>query len=114
MQYIQIDNFNSSINIITKDDGSGEVLIFDSLKEAEDTLEENCQDGQVVPLGMNIIETIKDLIFSMDQALNPEQYESSKKLLNIDFLDAALCKADELGFKEELINYRNIKKTLKS
>ena len=56
MQYIQIDNFNGSINIITKDDGSGEPLIFDSLIEAEDTLNENCQNGQIIPLEVNIIE----------------------------------------------------------
>jgi hypothetical protein len=60
MQYIQIDNFNGSINIITKEDGSGEPLIFDSLIEAEDTLNENCQNGQIIPLEVNIIEVIKN------------------------------------------------------
>ena len=55
MQYIQLDNFNGNLSIICKDDGSGEPQIFDSLKEAENTLEENCQDGVVIPLGTNII-----------------------------------------------------------
>lgn len=50
MQYVQLDNFNGNINLVCKDDGSGEVLVFDNLKEAEDTLEGNCQDGIVVPL----------------------------------------------------------------
>ncbi len=50
MEYLQIDNFNGSINIICKDDGSGEPLIFESFQEAESTLYENCQDGIIVPI----------------------------------------------------------------
>lgn len=61
MKYIQIDNFNGNINIICKDDGSGEPLIFESLKEAETTLEENCQNGQIVPLGVDLIYLVKEL-----------------------------------------------------
>lgn len=60
MQYIQLDNFNGNLSIVCKDDGSGEHLIFDSLKEAEDTLDENCQNGQVIPLDVNIIQLLKD------------------------------------------------------
>ncbi len=37
MNYIQLDNFNGNLSIVCKDDESGEPLIFDSLKEAEDT-----------------------------------------------------------------------------
>ena len=36
MEYILIDNFNGNINIICKDDGSGEPLIYDSLRKAEE------------------------------------------------------------------------------
>lgn len=54
MEYVQLDNFNGNISLVCKDDGSGEVLVFNSLKEAEDTLEENCQDGIVVPLAPTI------------------------------------------------------------
>lgn len=61
MQYIQIDNFNGCINIITKDDDSGEPLVFNSLKEAQDTLEENCQNGQIIPLGIDVIDLIANL-----------------------------------------------------
>lgn len=61
MQYIQLDNFNGVISIVCEDNGSGDYLIFDTLKEAEDTLEENCQDGQVIPLGTNLIHIIKEL-----------------------------------------------------
>lgn len=60
MQYIQIDNFNGNINIICKDDGSGDILVFDSLQEANDSLEENCQDGQVIPLGIDIMDLFSD------------------------------------------------------
>jgi hypothetical protein len=59
MQYIQLDNFNGNLNIICKDDGSGDILIFDTLKEAEDTLEENCQDSVIIPLDTNIINLCK-------------------------------------------------------
>ena len=61
MQYIQLDNFNGDLFIVCKDDGSGETLIFDTLKEAQDTLNENCQDGVVIPLGVNIINVISEL-----------------------------------------------------
>lgn len=59
-QYIQLDNFNGDLTIVCKDDGSGEILIFNTLKEAEDTLDENCQNGQIIPLGVDIIQVIKD------------------------------------------------------
>lgn len=106
MQYIQIDNFNGNINIITKEDESGEVKIFDSLKEAEETLSENCQNGFVVPLGIDVMEVILDLIYSMDIAVNPHEYESSKNLDSSDYMDLALCKADKLGLNEKLKEYR--------
>lgn len=55
MEYILIDNFNNTINIVCKDDGSGEPLVFDSLEEAQTDLDEYCQNGQIVPLNTNII-----------------------------------------------------------
>ena len=60
MQYIQLDNFNGNINIICKEDGSGEPLIFENLEEAQNTLAENCQNGQIIPLGVDIIELINN------------------------------------------------------
>ena len=54
MKYIQIDDFNGSLTIVYKDDGSGDPLVFESLKQAEDTLEENCQNGIIVPLSPTI------------------------------------------------------------
>jgi hypothetical protein len=74
MNYIQIDDFNGSINIICKDDGSGEPLVFESLKEAEETLEENCQDGIIVPLANSI-----DLLRRINSLFN------SGKILTEDF-----------------------------
>lgn len=61
MEYILIDNFNGSLNIVCKDDGSGEHLVFDTLKEAEEKLEEYCQDGQIIPLGIDLIYLVKEL-----------------------------------------------------
>jgi len=66
MNYIQLENFNGNLSIVSKDDGSGEPLIFNNLKEAQDTLEENCQNGQIVPLGINTIYIIKELYETED------------------------------------------------
>ena len=59
MQYILIDNFNDTLNIMGKNDGSGAPLILDTLQEAEEALVECCQDGQIVPL-TNIIQLLRD------------------------------------------------------
>ena len=50
MQYILVDSFNDTINIVCKEDGSGEPLLFSTLKEAEEALVEYCQEGIVVPM----------------------------------------------------------------
>ena len=55
MSYILLDDFNGSLNIVCNDDGSGEPLIFEALKEAEEALAENCQDGIIVPFEDTII-----------------------------------------------------------
>jgi hypothetical protein len=80
MEYIQIDNFNGSINIIYKDDGSGEPLIFESRKEAETTLEENCQDGIIVPLSdsFKLLKRINEL-FDSDKILIEEETTEDRK-----------------------------------
>lgn len=62
MEYILLDNFNGYINIICKNDFSGDPLIFDNLKDAEEALETECQDGQIIPLGVNIMQLLKDKI----------------------------------------------------
>ena len=64
MQYIQLDNFNGNINIICKEDGSGDPLIFENLEKAQNTLTENCQNGQIIPLGIDIIEIINNQILT--------------------------------------------------
>ena len=79
MRYIQLDNFNGNLNIICEDNGSGEPLIFDSLKEAENTLNENCQNGQVIPLDINIIQLLR----------NCEEFVSSSA--DEGFYDKQLC-----------------------
>ena len=75
MQYIQLDNFNGNLSIVCKDDGSGEHLIFDSLKEAEDTLDENCQNGQVIPLDTNVINLIRNL-----EQVNSDGFEPDEEI----------------------------------
>ena len=90
MEYIQIDNFNGSLNIICKDDGSGEPLIFESIKEAETTLKENCQDGIIVPLAdcIDLLKRINSL------------FDSGKLLI-------------EEETREDKINFFQLKKDLK-
>lgn len=109
MKYIVIDDFNGLINVPSKTEGAEDV-IFDSAKEAQKFCDENAQNGQVVPLGMDVMKTILDLIYSMDMSLNPEQYESSKNLTPEDYMDLALCKAQTLGLDKELKEYRELNK----
>lgn len=54
-----IDNLNGSYNILLEEDGSGETMLFGNMSKAADYALENCQDGQVIPLGINLIELIK-------------------------------------------------------
>lgn len=83
MQYIQLDNFNGNLSIICKDDGSGEHLVFDSLKEAEDTLEENCQDGVIIPLDTNIIQLLKNCEEFISMAVD-EGFEDKELTAELD------------------------------
>jgi len=64
MNYILIDNFNDTINIVCKDDGSGEPLVLNSLKDAKEQLEEQCQNGIIVPLAdvISVLEDCSDFI----------------------------------------------------
>jgi hypothetical protein len=59
MQFIQIDKFNGNAAIVSKPDGSGEALLFDSFLTAQNTLAENCKNGIVVPLG-NFMKALGD------------------------------------------------------
>ncbi len=85
MNYLQIDDFNGSINIICKDDGSGEPLIFESLQDAETTLKENCQDGIIVPLAdcINILKRINDLFSSGILLIEEETNEYGKNFIQL-------------------------------
>ncbi len=60
MEYILIDNFNGDLNIVCKEDGSGEPEIYDTLKEAEEGLKEACQNGQIIPLGVDIMALLEE------------------------------------------------------
>jgi hypothetical protein len=50
MKYIIIDNFNSNISILQKEDGSGEPIIFTSANIAQQYCDVEAQNGIVVPL----------------------------------------------------------------
>lgn len=80
MNYLQLDNFNGTLNIIYKNDGSGEPLIFKTLTDAEDTLEENCQSGIIVPL-KDSIELFKkiDNLFSSGKFFIEEETTEDRK-----------------------------------
>jgi len=58
MKYVLLDNFNGTLYIVSKDDGSGEPLVFTSLVEATEALDENCQDGVVIPLNTNFMDLL--------------------------------------------------------
>ena len=66
MEYILLDNFNGNINVVSNEDGSGELMIIDNLKEAEEKLTDYCQDGQIIPLGIDMIYLIKELVNAVD------------------------------------------------
>ena len=99
MRYIIFDKFTDNIVI----NEEGEILEFDSYINASIEASE-CQDGLVIPLHTTRLFTeqqVLDLILSMDIAINPEIYESSKNLGTEDFCDLANCKADEYGLTEK-------------
>lgn len=85
MSYLQIDNFNGSINIICKDDGSGEPLIFESLKEAENSLQENCQAWIIVPLAdcIDLLKRINSLFDSGKLIIEEETTEDRKNFIQL-------------------------------
>ena len=88
MEYIQLDNFNGNLSIVCKDDGSGELLVFNNLKEAEDTLEENCQNGNIIPLDTDIINLCKLMSDYMSTATdegieNPELTAELDEILQL-------------------------------
>ena len=104
MGYIILDRFTDNIVI----NEEGEILEFDSYIDASIEASE-CQDGLVIPLHTTRLFTeqqVLDLILSMDIAINPETYKSSKHLGTEDFCDLAICKADEYGLSEKFNKLR--------
>lgn len=85
MEYLQIDNFNGYTNIVCKDDGSGEPLIFESLQDAESTLEENCQDGIIVPLinTVGLLKRINSFFESGKIFIEEETIEDKKNFIQL-------------------------------
>jgi hypothetical protein len=85
MSYIQLDNFNGSLNIICNDDGSGEPLIFEVLKEAEEALAENCQDGIIVPFSdtISLLRRINTLFNSGKYFIEEETIEDRLNFIQL-------------------------------
>ena len=85
MNYILLDNFNGCLNIVCNDDGSGEPLIFETLKEAEETLVENCQDGIIVPLSdtINLLRRINTLFNSGKLFIEEESIEDRLNFIQL-------------------------------
>lgn len=86
MEYILIDNFNDTLNIVCKDDGSGEPLIIRHLEEAKDCLAEHCQNGQIVPLGVDVIDIISKLDDFRSVIYSEEGEENFEKDTELDTL----------------------------
>ncbi len=82
MQFIQIDNFNGNLSFVTKDDGSGEVIIFDNLQDALETLAENCQNGMIVPIDFDIV----SLMIRYDEFLLNMQIKIQEERLRLELL----------------------------
>ena len=85
MNYLQLDNFNGAINIICKEDASGEPLVFETLQNAEATLAENCQDGIVIPLtdSVDLFKRINSLFNSGKLIIEEETTEDKKNLISL-------------------------------
>lgn len=85
MYYLQIDDFNGNINIISRDDGSGEPLIFDNLREAENTLNENCHNGVIVPLidSISLFKRVNDLFNSSKLIIEEESTEDERNFITL-------------------------------
>lgn len=81
MEYIVIDNFNDVLNILSKDDGSGEPIIFGNAKEAQEYCDSEAQNGIVVPLinFMSIMRDASDLIgmerYAAGEDIDPNDIE---------------------------------------
>ncbi|PIQ07690.1 MAG: hypothetical protein COW71_15800 [Ignavibacteriales bacterium CG18_big_fil_WC_8_21_14_2_50_31_20] len=85
MSYILLDDFNGSLNIVCNDDGSGEPLIFEALKEAEEALAENCQDGILVPFAdtINLLRRINTLFNSGKFFIEEETIEDRLNFIQL-------------------------------
>lgn len=76
MEYIVVDTFNTIFNIVTDEDGN--TLIFRSLKEAEECIDE-LQCGYIVPLynTMKLLQRIRT-----EPAISPTINNDLKRILN--------------------------------
>jgi len=52
------------------------------------------------------LEQVLDILTSMDIAINPRLYRDSQNLDTVDFLDLAVCKAQQYGIHKEFDEYQ--------
>ena len=99
MKYIVLEKFTNSL--ITNEEG--QILEFDSEINAQLEADE-CQDGLVIPINTDRLFTkaqVLDVLISFAQSVYPEEFNSSKELCPEDFMDAPICKAQELKLENE-------------
>ena len=78
MQYILLDNFNGEISAAHDDDS--EIITFENLTDANEALPELCQNGQIVPLGVDII----NLLFELNEFRLAVMNEEGAKNFNFN------------------------------
>ena len=103
MKYIVLEKFTNSL--VTTEEG--DILEFDSEINAGIEAKE-CQNGLVIPIDTDRLFTksqVLDILVSFDQSHNPECYETSKELMDMDFYDAAFSYAEFLNIAEDFSNY---------
>lgn len=83
MSFILIDDFNKNINIVWKDDGSGEPLILTNLNDAETLLDECCQNGTIVSLvnTIGVIKRVKEMFDSGKIYIEESTIEDRKNFI---------------------------------
>ena len=99
MKYVVLDKFTNFLSV----DENSNTLEVNSIEEANNEAS-NCQNGLVIPLNTDRLFTkaqVLDVLVSFAQSMYPEEFNSSKELTPEDFMDAPLCKADELSLTDE-------------
>ena len=99
MNYVVLDKFTDSLCV----NEEGQLLIFNDYEIAYKEATE-CQNGLVIPINTDRLFTkaqVLDVLVSFAQSMYPEEFNSSEELTPEDFMDAPICKAQELKLEDE-------------